>query len=256
MRLNREAEKGLTMDYQILREQAFEANREIMNLRLAQYTWGNVSAFDPDRGVFAIKPSGIAYSALSPEAMVVLDLEGTIAAGTLKPSSDTDTHRILYREFAGIRGITHTHSPYAVAWAQACQSVPVLGTTHADQTVDEIPCTSFLTAEAVKGSYEQETGALIVECLKSQHKDHSTLSMILVAGHGPFTWGESAARSVYHAVVLEEICRMALLTIQINPAVQPLPPYLIHKHWERKNGQAAYYGQGTTEKHEQSAVLS
>jgi L-ribulose-5-phosphate 4-epimerase len=231
------------MDYQMLREQAFEANQEIMKRGLAIYTWGNVSAFDPDAGVFAIKPSGLAYDTLAPKTMVVLDLEGRIVAGTFKPSSDTETHRILYREFAGIQGITHTHSPYAAAWAQACRSVPVLGTTHADHSAQEIPCTPFLSEAAVNGNYERETGALIVECFKKGGKDPQALSMVLVAGHGPFTWGKSAALSVYHAAVLEEICKMAFLTVQLNPMVQPLPSYLIHKHWERKNGQAAYYGQ-------------
>jgi len=229
-------------DYKTLREQAFEANMEIPKRGLAIYTWGNVSAFDKTAGVFAIKPSGVSYDDLSAEKMVVVDLEGKIVWGNLRPSSDTDTHLVLYKSFSGIGGVTHTHSPFAAAWAQAGKNVPVLGTTHADHA-EEIPCTKFLTEEAVKKAYELETGNLIAETFKSLGKNPLHLQMILVAGHGPFTWGSDAAKSVYHAAVLEEICKMVYFTLQINPDNSVLPAYIINKHWERKHGSGAYYGQ-------------
>ncbi|MDR0553530.1 MAG: L-ribulose-5-phosphate 4-epimerase AraD [Treponema sp.] len=232
-------------DWKSLREEAFEANLEIPRRGLAIYTWGNVSAFDPGRGVFAIKPSGVAYDDLRPESMVVVDLDGKIAWGKLNPSSDTETHRVLYQAFAGIRGITHTHSPYAVAWAQARKPVPVFGTTHADHGAEEIPCTAIMGPEAVKNNYELETGNLIVETFRQSGKEPLHLPMTLVAGHGPFTWGDSAAKSVYHAAVLEEVCKMALLTLSIAPDAAPLPEHIIRKHWERKHGPGAYYGQNS-----------
>jgi len=229
--------------YKTLREEAYEANLEIKRQNLAIYTWGNVSAFDPDKGVFAIKPSGVEYNALKPELMVLLDLDGQIVGGTLNPSSDTKTHQVLYREFSGIRGIAHTHSPYAVAWAQAKKPLPVFGTTHADHCAAEIPCTGFIREEDVKNNYELETGNLIVRTFKESNLDAALVNMVLVAGHGPFTWGASAAKSVYHGAVLEEICKMALLTITLEPLSSPLPEHIIKKHWERKHGQNAYYGQ-------------
>ncbi|MDR1390613.1 MAG: L-ribulose-5-phosphate 4-epimerase AraD [Treponema sp.] len=230
------------MGYRSLREEAFAANMEIPKNRLAVYTWGNVSAFDSSRAVFAIKPSGVAYDELSEDAMVVVDLEGTIVEGKLKPSSDTETHRVLYRNFTGIGGVTHTHSPYASAWAQACKAVPVFGTTHADYGAEEIPCTAYLSEAAMKHNYEKETGNLIVETFDRQKKNPLHMTMVLVAGHGPFTWGESAARSVHCAVVLEEICKMGQLTLSLKSDAA-LPDYLIRKHWERKHGPNAYYGQ-------------
>ena len=230
-------------NYRTLREEAFEANMEILRRNLAIYTWGNVSAFDPAAAVFAIKPSGVPYEELNADSMVVINLEGTVIWGTLRPSSDTETHRVLYRAFPGIGGVTHTHSTYAVAWAQAAKSVPVFGTTHADHGPEEIPCTAFLDEESVKHNYERETGNLIVETFKKLNKNPAYMQMVLAAGHGPFTWGKSAAQSVYHAAVLEEICKMACLTLTLNPAAAALPPHLITKHWERKHGPAAYYGQ-------------
>jgi L-ribulose-5-phosphate 4-epimerase len=229
--------------YKTLREEAFEANREIPRRSLAIYTWGNVSAFDPGQGVFAIKPSGVAYDELTPESMVVVDLEGSIVEGKLNPSSDTKTHQVLYRAFPGIRGITHTHSPYAVAWAQARKPVPVYGTTHADHGSQAIPCTPVMSAEATRNNYELETGNLIVETFKKAGLDPAHDTMVLVAGHGPFTWGKDAAQSVYHGAVLEEICKMALLTLSLDPQAQMLPEHIIRKHWERKHGADAYYGQ-------------
>jgi L-ribulose-5-phosphate 4-epimerase len=229
--------------YKTLREESFEANLEINRRNLAIYTWGNSSAFDPDKGIFAIKPSGVAYDELKPELMVLVDLDGRVVDGSLKPSSDTKTHQVLYREFNGIRGITHTHSPYAVSWAQSKRPVPVFGTTHADYCASEIPCTALMSPEAVKNDYELETGNLIAETFKKSKLDPAQIAMVLVAGHGPFTWGTSASQSVYHGVILEEICKMALFTITINPKAKPLPAHIIKKHWERKHGPDAYYGQ-------------
>ncbi len=235
--------------YKTLREEAFLANLEVQKRNLAIYTWGNASAFDPGKAVFAIKPSGVPYEELKPDSMVLVDLDGKIVDGKLKPSSDTKTHQVLYREFSqntpgsGIKGITHTHSPYAVAWAQARKSVPVFGTTHADHGAEEIPCTDFISEQALKNDYELETGKLITEHFRKGKLNPAHVTMVLVAGHGPFTWGESATKSVYNGAVLEEICKMALLTLRIDPEAKPLPEYIIRKHWERKHGPDAYYGQ-------------
>jgi len=229
--------------YKTLKEEAFEANLEINRRNLAIYTWGNSSALDPGKGVFAIKPSGVSYDELKPQMMVLVDLDGKIVEGKLKPSSDTKTHQVLYREFKVIRGVTHTHSPYAVSWAQAKKPVPVFGTTHADYCASEIPCTEYISPEALKNDYELETGILIAETFKKGNLDPAQITMVLTAGHGPFTWGTSAAQSVYHGVILEEICKMALFTVTINPGAAPLPGHIIRKHWERKHGPSAYYGQ-------------
>jgi L-ribulose-5-phosphate 4-epimerase len=229
--------------YQSLREEAFAANMDIPKRHLAIYTWGNVSAFDAKRGVFAIKPSGVDYEDLTPDKMVVVDLEGKTVEGALKPSSDTKTHLVLYQSFAGIGGITHTHSTYATAWAQARKAVPVFGTTHADFGDREVPCTPYISEEELAKDYELGTGKLIVEKFKADKLNPLQINMVLVAGHGPFTWGKDAADSVYHAAVLEEVCRMALLTLRVDPATPPLPAHILRKHWERKHGANAYYGQ-------------
>jgi L-ribulose-5-phosphate 4-epimerase len=230
--------------YKTLRDEAYEANLEIPQQHLAMYTWGNASAFDPALGVFAIKPSGVRYDELRPGSMVIVDLEGKTVDGRLKPSSDTKTHLVLYRSFTGIRGVTHAHSTHATAWAQAVAPVPVFGTTHADFGDRPVPCTDYIGAEALARDYELETGNLIVEKFRKDKLDPIRINMVLVAGHGPFTWGKDAADSVYHAAALEEVCRMALLTLQINPQAQPLPEHILRKHWERKHGANAYYGQG------------
>ena len=239
-----EKRTGTAMDaFKFLREEAFEANMEIKRRNLAIYTWGNVSAFDPGKGIFAIKPSGVDYDKLTPESMVLVDLDGNIVEGKLKPSSDTKTHQVLYREFSGICGITHTHSPCAVALAQAKKPVPVFGTTHADHCAEEIPCTGFMDPQAVQNNYELETGKLIVRTFRENNIDPAHVNMVLVAGHGPFTWGESSSQSVYNGSVLEEVCKMALYTLTIDPLAKPLPAHIIKKHWERKHGPGAYYGQ-------------
>jgi L-ribulose-5-phosphate 4-epimerase len=227
--------------YEALREEAFAANLEIARLGLAILTWGNASAFDPAAGVFAIKPSGLEYSELGPGSMVVVDLEGKVVEGSLRPSSDTKTHLVLYRAFEGVRGVCHSHSTYAVAWAQARRGIPCLGTTHADQTAGEVPCTAMISAEALARDYEQGTGELIVETFKGRKP--LEVPMVIVAGHGPFTWGKSAMAAVHYAAALEEVARMALLTYQVDPAAAPLPEHVMRKHYERKHGPAAYYGQ-------------
>lgn len=227
--------------YDGLREEAFLANLEIDRLKLAILTWGNASAFDPALGAFAIKPSGLSYAELNPGSMVVVGLDGKVIEGDLRPSSDTKTHLVLYRSFEGIRGVCHSHSPHAVAWAQARKPIPCLGTTHADQTAGEIPCTPVIGPEALARDYEAGTGELIVETFRG--KKPLEIPMVLVAGHGPFAWGKSAMDAVHYAAALEEVARMALLTYQIDAGAAPLPEHVMRKHYERKHGAGAYYGQ-------------
>jgi L-ribulose-5-phosphate 4-epimerase len=237
--------------YKTLKEEAWAANAEIPARGLALYTWGNVSAFDPALGVFAIKPSGVPYPDLTADNMVVIDLDGVVVEGKLNPSSDTPTHRVLYRAWAAssatrqspIRGIIHTHSTHAVAWAQACRDIPLFGTTHADHIQTPVPCTPYLAREAVERDYELETGNLIVADFAKRGLDPAEVSMVLVGGHGPFAWGASAAKAVYNGAVLEEVARMAQLTLQINPRAKQLPAYIVKKHYLRKHGPNAYYGQ-------------
>ncbi len=227
--------------YDDLREEAWRANLEIPRRGLAIYTFGNVSAFDSERGVFAIKPSGVAYENLKVADIVVVDLDGKVVEGSLRPSSDTKTHAALYRAFEGIRGVVHTHSTYATAWAQACMPIPLYGTTHADHLAEDVPCTAMMTADAVRGDYEAETGKQIIDCYRTRNPRE--IPMVLVAGHGPFTWGKNADQAVYHAVVLEELAKMASITRTIAPGAARLPDYLVRKHYERKHGKNAYYGQ-------------
>jgi L-ribulose-5-phosphate 4-epimerase len=227
--------------YAALKEQSWQANMEIPRRGLAIYTFGNVSAFDAGRAVFAIKPSGVAYETLTPADMVVVDLEAKVVEGDLRPSSDTKTHAALYRAFQGIGGIVHTHSTYATAWAQAGMAIPIYGTTHADHLAEDVPCTAVMTAEAVQGDYEAETGTQIIGCFRTRDPGHTP--MVLVAGHAPFTWGKTAEKAVYHAVVLEELAKMASITRSLDPHAARLPDYLIRKHFERKHGKSAYYGQ-------------
>ena len=227
--------------YGELREQAWQANMEIPRRGLAINTFGNVSAFDAERTVFAIKPSGVAYESLTAADIVVVDLDAKVVEGTLRPSSDTKTHAALYRAFQGIGGIVHTHSTYATAWAQACMPIPLYGTTHADHLAEDVPCTALMTADAVRGDYEAETGMQIIDCFRT--RDPRQIPMVLVAGHGPFTWGKTADKAVYHAVVLEELAKMASITRALDPHAGRLPDYLVRKHFERKHGKNAYYGQ-------------
>jgi len=228
-------------DFHELKEQAWRANMEIPRRGLAIYTFGNVSAFDAARAVFAIKPSGVAYETLTAAEMVVVDLESKVLEGALRPSSDTKTHAALYRAFQGIGGIVHTHSTYATAWAQACRPIPLYGTTHADYLAEDVPCTSIMSADAVGRDYEAETGAQIIDCFRERNPQETP--MVLVAGHAPFAWGKDADKAVYHAVVLEELAKMASITRALEPQAKRLPDYLVRKHFERKHGKSAYYGQ-------------
>lgn len=227
--------------YRELKERAFRANLEIPKRGLAIYTFGNVSAFDAERGVMAIKPSGVPYDELEVDHLVVLDLEGTVVEGKLRPSSDTPTHLVLYRNWKGIGGIVHTHSTYATGWAQARAPIPIYGTTHADHLAEDVPCTEVMSDRAVENDYEIETGNQILECFKG--RDPLKVPMVLVAGHAPFTWGATPDKAVYGAAVLEELAKMAFVTRSIDPNAERLPQSLINKHFERKHGQRAYYGQ-------------
>ena len=231
----------MTSTYDDLKEEAWRANMEIPRRGLAIYTFGNVSAFDAGRAVFAIKPSGVPYENLTAADMVVVSVDANIVEGHLRPSSDTKTHAALYRAFPGIGGIVHTHSTYASAWAQACLPIPLLGTTHADHLQEDVPCTELMTAEATERDYEAETGSQIIDCFLT--RDPLQTPMVLVAGHGPFAWGKTADKAVYHAAVLEELAKTASITLTLDPQARRLPEHLVRKHFERKHGKSAYYGQ-------------
>jgi L-ribulose-5-phosphate 4-epimerase len=226
-----------------LKEKCWKANMEVPRQKLAIYTFGNVSALDPSEGIFAIKPSGVPYDEMKPEDMVLVDLEGNRAEGKMNPSSDTPTHAVLYRSLPGIYSIVHAHSAYAVAWAQACRPIPVYGTTHADHLAGDIPVTEVMSDEMIRGRYEEETGYQIINALKKKKLSPHDVQMILVACHGPFTWGETPDKAVYNAVVLEEIARMAYISEQVNPDIKRMKGTLINKHYQRKHGKDAYYGQ-------------
>lgn len=229
--------------YGQLRAECYELNMEVPKRELAIYTWGNVSVIDRVAGVFAIKPSGVAYDDLTVESIVVVDLAGAVVAGDLNPSSDTKTHAVLYRAFETIGGIVHTHSPFAVGWAQALESIPIYGTTHADHTADDIPCTPPMSDDRVESDYEEETGRQIVEHFAALGLDPGKTEMVLVGSHGPFAWAAEGRKAVYNAVVLEEIARMATITRIANPHAARLKDALRRKHYERKHGANAYYGQ-------------
>ncbi len=228
-----------------LKQQVYEANMELPRRGLVTYTWGNVSGIDRERGLVVIKPSGVEYDELTPESLVVLDLDGNRVEGELNPSSDTRTHLELYRAFPALGGIVHTHSPCAVAWAQAGQDIPCYGTTHADYFYGAVPCARHLTKEELDEDYEKNTGKIIIETFTARGVDPAAVPGVICRSHGPFTWGKDAAQAVYHAVVLEEVAKMALLTRQVDPAAAPAPQYLLDKHYLRKHGPAAYYGQRT-----------
>lgn len=229
--------------YRELKRACYEANLELNALGLVIYTFGNVSAVDRSQGVFAIKPSGVPYATLTPDDMVVLDFEATVVEGALRPSSDTKTHAWLYKNWADIGGVAHTHATYSVAWAQAQRDIPILGTTHADHLTEDIPCAPPMQDELIEGNYEHNTGIQITDCFEQRGLDYRQVPMILIGNHGPFTWGTSAAQAVYHSRVLEEVARMAELTLRINPDAPRLKESLIRKHYERKHGKNAYYGQ-------------
>lgn len=227
--------------YDSLKQLVFESNQTLPKHGLVLFTFGNVSAVDRELGVFAIKPSGVAYEELRPKDMVVVDLEGQVVEGKLRPSSDTKTHLVLYNNFPRIGGVVHTHSTYAVGWAQAAKSIPVLGTTHADHLHVDVPCTEFMTDEMIQNDYETETGNQIVRLF--HEISYEEVEMALVAGHGPFTWGQTAEEAVYNSVILEELAKLAYLTLQINPGISRLNSELIKKHFLRIHGPDATYGQ-------------
>ncbi|TDO24586.1 L-ribulose-5-phosphate 4-epimerase [Pedobacter duraquae] len=229
--------------YQDLKEQAYLANMQLPKLNLVLFTFGNVSAADQQRGVFAIKPSGVPYEELSVEKMVVVDFDGITVEGDLRPSSDTKTHAVLYKNWPEIGGIVHTHSTYATAWAQAQRAIPIFGTTHADHLTADIPCAPPMEDEMIKGDYEYQTGFQIINHFKNLGLNQREVEMILVGNHAPFTWGKTAEKAVYNSAVLEAVAQMALLTEQINPAAPRLQASLIEKHYQRKHGAGAYYGQ-------------
>ncbi len=229
--------------FQSIREEAYQANMQLPKLGLVIFTFGNVSAADRSQGVFAIKPSGVQYQDLSPANMVVVDFDGTTIEGNMRPSSDTLTHAVLYKQWDGINGIVHTHSTYATAWAQSQRDIPIYGTTHADYTTVDIPCAPPMSDDMIQGNYEFETGHQIINCFKQKGYDYQQVEMVLVGNHAPFTWGKSADKAVYNSAVLEAIAQMALLTEQINPASPRLKQALIDKHFLRKHGPDSYYGQ-------------
>jgi L-ribulose-5-phosphate 4-epimerase len=229
--------------YKSLKQECYEANLQLPALGLVIYTFGNVSCIDREAGVYAIKPSGVDYAKLTWRDIVVVDLQDNVVEGALRPSSDAKTHTVLYNAFENIGGIVHTHSTYAVAWAQARRAVPVYGTTHADHLACDIPCTEMMANEKINGDYEKETGFQIIDAFKAQNLNPDEVEMVLVAGHGPFTWGINAAKAVYNSKVLEELCKMALLTEKIFSGVEKLKSSLIEKHYNRKHGGNSYYGQ-------------
>lgn len=230
-------------NYQDIKQQAYEANMQLPKLGLVLFTFGNVSAADRSKGVFAIKPSGVPYEELTPEKMVIVDFDGNTVEGTLRPSSDTKTHAVLYKHWEDIGGVVHTHSTYGTAWAQAQKAIPIFGTTHADHLTVDIPCAPPMDDAMIKGNYEYETGFQIMNHFESLGLSYKEVEMILVGNHAPFTWGKTAEKAVYNSAVLEAVAQMALLTQQINPQAPKLKDSLIEKHYERKHGAGAYYGQ-------------
>lgn len=224
-----------------LKKEVYEANMLLPKYGLVTFTWGNVSGIDRESGLFAIKPSGVEYDQLTPEDMVIVDLNGNVVEGKYKPSSDTPTHLELYKAYPEIGGVVHTHSSYATSWAQAKRGIPCYGTTHADYMYGEIPCARSLTAEEINSEYEKNTGLLIIETFKD--RDVMAVPAVLCSNHGPFSWGKDAHEAVHNAVVLEEVAKMAYRTEIINKDVQPAPSVLQDKHYYRKHGANAYYGQ-------------
>lgn len=231
-------------DFEMLKKESYEANMQLPELDLVIYTFGNVSVVDREKQVFAIKPSGVPYVQLKPEDMVIVDFENNIIEGSLKPSSDTKTHAFLYKHWEKIGGIVHTHSTYAVAWAQAQMDIPIFGTTHADHLTVDIPCAAPMADRLIEGDYEHMTGQQILDCFADKNLSYEEVEMVLIGNHGPFTWGKDAHKALYNSKVLEEVGKMAFLTLQINPKAPRLKDSLIKKHYARKHGKEAYYGQG------------
>ena len=233
----------MSSSYKELKQECYEANMQLNALNLVIYTFGNVSAVDREKGVFAIKPSGVPYEDLKPEDIVILDFENNVIEGEMRPSSDTKTHAYLYKNWKEIGGVAHTHATYSVAWAQAQRDIPIFGTTHADHLTADIPCAPPMRDDLIEGNYEYNTGIQILDCFRDKNLSYEEVQMVLIGNHGPFTWGKDAAKAVYNSKVLEEVARMAFLTLQINPEAPRLKDSLIKKHYERKHGKNAYYGQ-------------
>lgn len=229
--------------YSKIKQAAFDANMELPKLGLVLFTFGNVSVVDRDLKVFAIKPSGVPYEDLKPEDMVIVDFDANVIEGELRPSSDTKTHAVLYKEWDEIGAIVHTHSAYGTAWAQSNRDIPIYGTTHADHLTKDIPCAPPMEDEMIKGNYEYQTGYQIINYYKEAQLDYKEVEMMLVGNHAPFCWGKDGKKAVYNAAVLEHVAKMAFLTEQINPEVNRMKDSLINKHYERKHGKNAYYGQ-------------
>ncbi len=225
-----------------LKQEVFKANLDLVKYGLVLLTWGNVSAYDAQTGYVVIKPSGMAYDVMQADDMVVVDLEGKRVEGTLNPSSDTPTHIELYKNFDGIKSVVHTHSRWATIWAQACMDIPVLGTTHADSFYGDIPCTSLLSNAQIEGDYEKETGSVIIQTFKQRGISPLEVGAVIVANHGPFTWGKSCEKALESAIVMEYAAQMAYATLQLNPNAS-MPRTLIERHYLRKHGDSAYYGQ-------------
>jgi L-ribulose-5-phosphate 4-epimerase len=229
--------------YTHIREAAYEANLRLPKLGLVLFTFGNVSAADRDLGLFAIKPSGVPYEELTPDKMVIVDFDGKVVKGKLRPSSDTLTHAVLYKHWEKIGGIVHTHSTYATAWAQAQRDIPIFGTTHADHNTVDVPCAPPMNDEMIQGDYEYQTGFQIINTFREKGLSYEEVEMVLVGNHAPFTWGKTPDKAVYNSAVLESIAQMAYLTEQISAVAPRLKDSLIKKHYERKHGPDSYYGQ-------------
>ena len=226
-----------------LKEEVYQANMLLPKYDLVTFTWGNVSGIDREKGLFVIKPSGVDYDKLTPDSMVVVNLEGEVVEGDYRPSSDTPTHVVLYNRFQEIGGVVHTHSPWATSWAQAGRGIPCYGTTHADYLYGQVPCVRTLTKEEIETAYEKNTGVLIADEFERLAVDYIATPAVLCKNHGPFTWGKDAKEAVHNAVVLEEVAKMAARCEQIDPKVNPAPQELQDKHYYRKHGKNAYYGQ-------------
>lgn len=231
------------MENEAMRSEVLKANLILNKMRLVIFTWGNVSAIDRDKGIVLIKPSGVPYETMTAKDLTAVDMEGNIVQGDFNPSSDLDTHLEIYKQFPKVGGVAHTHSKMATAWAQAGSDLPAFGTTHADYFYGAIPCTRPLTQSEIQGAYEIETGKVIVQTFKEQEIDPQAVPGVLVSGHGPFTWGKDAMDAVNNTIVLEEIASIATASVSINPNLAQIPDTLLDKHYLRKHGADAYYGQ-------------
>lgn len=229
--------------YKELKRAVYESNMRLPELGLVLFTFGNASAVDRDHGVFAIKPSGVPYDELTPDEIVVVDFDCEIVEGRMRPSSDTRTHAVLYKHWENIGGVVHTHSTYATAWAQSQKDIPIMGTTHADHLTADVPCAPPMSDHMIQGDYEHQTGHQVLNAFEQRKLSYEEVEMVLLANHAPFTWGRNIEKAVYNSAVLEEIARMAYLALQINPEAPRLKDSLIRKHYERKHGTDAYYGQ-------------